>query len=85
MPFPLISNRSKNFAVVIRHQRRIKFARVKIPPTLPRFVGLPQLSPPGTSGHAFAFLEDVIRLNIGELSAGVEVVGADLFPRHRGH
>ena len=30
-PFPFISNRSKNFAVVIRHNRRTKFARVKIP------------------------------------------------------
>ena len=32
-PFPLISNRSKNFAVVVRHGRRTKFARVKVPPT----------------------------------------------------
>ena len=32
-PFPFISNRSRNFAVVVRHQRRTKFARVKVPPT----------------------------------------------------
>src|SRR4029077_8247883 len=31
------------------------------------------------SGQTFAFLEDVIRLNIGELFPGVEVVGAHLF------
>jgi polyphosphate kinase len=78
-PFPVISNRSKNFAVVVRQQRRTKFARVKIPPALPRFVEVPRASAPGTSGHTFAFLEDVIRLNLGELFAGVEVAGAHLF------
>ena len=30
-PFPLISNLSKNFAVVVRHGGRTKFARVKVP------------------------------------------------------
>ena len=34
-PFPLISNLSKNFAVVIRHGNRTKFARVKVPDVLP--------------------------------------------------
>ena len=78
-PFPLISNRSKNFAVVVRHRRRTKFARVKLPPTLPRFIPIPCPSAPGTSGHTFAFLEDVIRMNLGELFSGVEVAGAHLF------
>ena len=41
-PFPLISNRSKNFAVVVRHGGRIKFARVKVPDVLPRFIQLPE-------------------------------------------
>src|SRR6202008_914342 len=36
-PFPLISNLSKNFAVVVRHAGRTKFARVKVPDVLPRF------------------------------------------------
>ena len=45
-PFPLISNRSKNFAVVVRHRRRTKFARVKVPPSLPRFVAVPQPAAP---------------------------------------
>ena len=78
-PFPVISNRSKNFAVVVRQQRRTKFARVKIPPALNRFVEVPRASAPGTSGHTFAFLEDVIRMNLGELFAGVDVAGAHLF------
>ena len=41
-PFPLISNLSKNFAVVVRHGGRTKFARVKVPDVLPRFVLLPE-------------------------------------------
>src|SRR4051812_41881052 len=55
-PFPLISNRSKNFAVAIRHSRRTRFARVKVPPSLPRFIAVPD-----AGRHTFAFLEDVIR------------------------
>ena len=39
-PFPLISNRSRNLAVVVRHRRRTKFARVKVPHTLARFIEL---------------------------------------------
>ena len=41
-PFPFISNLSMNFAVVVRHGGRIKFARVKVPDVLPRFVPLPE-------------------------------------------
>jgi len=76
-PFPLISNRSKNLAVVIRHKRRTRFARVKVPDTIQRFVPIPNL--PHTSGQTFAFLEDVIRLNIGDLFPGINVAGAHLF------
>src|SRR5687767_2114812 len=51
-PFPLISNLSKNFAVVVRHGGRTKFARVKVPDVLPRFVQLPDtLSPTGVGGQ----------------------------------
>jgi len=78
-PFPLISGRSLNFAVVVRHHRRTKFARVKVPPRLPRFVPIPARTLAGTSGPTFAFLEDVIRMNLGDLFPGVEVVGAHLF------
>ncbi len=41
-PFPFISNLSKNFAVVVRHGSRTKFARVKVPDVLPRFVPIPE-------------------------------------------
>ena len=77
-PFPLISNLSKNFAVVVRHGSRTKFARVKVPDALPRFIPLPEsLSP--TPGLRFVFLEDVIRANIHELFPGTQVKGAHLF------
>lgn len=73
-PFPFISNRSKNFAVVIQHGGRTKFARVKIPDVLPRFVPVPS-----SEGPTFAFLEDVIRLNLQDLFPNVEVADAHLF------
>jgi polyphosphate kinase len=77
-PFPQISNRSKNIAVVVRHQGRTRFARVKVPDVLPRFVPLPpELGPAGT--QAFAFLEDVIAANLGELFPGTEVRSAHVF------
>ena len=76
-PFPFISNLSMNFAVVVRHGGRIKFARVKVPDVLPRFVSLPESL--GYGPHTFVFLEDVIRANIHELFPGTQVHGAHLF------
>jgi polyphosphate kinase len=77
-PFPLISNLSKNFAVVVRHGGRTKFARVKVPDVLPRFVQLPDgLGREG--GLAFVFLEDIIRANMQDLFPGTQVKGAHLF------
>jgi len=81
-PFPFISNRSRNFAVVVHHRGRTKFARVKVPDGLARFIAIPrpsQLSPQGTPPYTFAFLEDVMRLNLGELFPGVELFAAHLF------
>jgi polyphosphate kinase len=77
-PFPLISNLSKNFAVVVRHGGRTKFARVKVPDVLPRFVPVPEPLD-RSQGPTFVFLEDVIRANIHELFPGTQVKGAHLF------
>ncbi|HIK29360.1 MAG: polyphosphate kinase 1 [Oscillatoriaceae bacterium SKW80] len=43
-PFPYISNRSLNLAVVVKDPETEKelFARVKVPPLLPRFIPLPK-------------------------------------------
>jgi polyphosphate kinase len=77
-PFPYISNLSMNLAVRVRHSGRTKFARVKVPSMLPRFIALPDnLSP--QSGVSHVFLEDVIRRNIQELFPGTQVEGAHLF------
>jgi polyphosphate kinase len=77
-PFPLISNLSKNFAVVVRHAGRTKFARVKLPDVLPRFVPVPE-SLASKGGLTYAFLEDVVRANIQELFPGTQLKGAHLF------
>ncbi len=77
-PFPLVSNLSKNFAVVVRHGGRTKFARVKVPDVLPRFVQIPESLLPSGS-QAVVFLEDIIRANIQELFPGTQVKSAHLF------
>src|ERR671913_1299540 len=77
-PFPYISNLSMNLAVRVRHAGRTKFARVKVPSMLPRFIALPDnLSP--QPGMSHVFLEDVIRRNIQQLFPGTQVEGAHLF------
>jgi polyphosphate kinase len=70
-PFPHISNLSNNLAVVVRHGGRTKFARVKLPQSLPRFVPLPA----GSAGDAmtFVFLEDVVCANVQALFPGTTV------------
>jgi polyphosphate kinase len=78
-PFPYISNLSMNFAVVVRHGGRTKFARVKVPDMLPRFVAVPASARGVADGSTFVFLEDVIRKNIHELFPGTRVEGAWLF------
>jgi polyphosphate kinase len=77
-PFPYISNLSMNLAVRVRHGGRTKFARVKVPGMLPRFVPLPEAVAP-LAGTTFVFLEDVIRRNVHELFPGTQVEGAHLF------
>jgi polyphosphate kinase len=76
-PFPFMSNRSKNLAVVVRHRGRTRFARVKVANTLRRFIEIP---PELTRQRVtFAFLEDVIEANLPDLFTGVEIVSAHLF------
>ncbi len=77
-PFPHISNLSKIFAVVVRHAGRTKFARVKVPDVLPRFIPLPERFEV-QKALSFVFVEDVIRANMQELFPGTQVKGAHLF------
>nr|WP_052664180.1 RNA degradosome polyphosphate kinase [Nitriliruptor alkaliphilus] len=73
-PFPYISNLSMNLAVVVRDpdDGGTRFARVKIPPTLPRFVVLPD-------GERYVPLEQVIAASLGRLFPGLEVVEHHVF------
>ncbi|MBM3809639.1 MAG: polyphosphate kinase 1 [Acidimicrobiia bacterium] len=77
-PFPYVSNLSMNLAVRVRHAGRTKFARVKVPSMLPRFIALPDSMSP-QPGVSHVFLEDVIRRNIQQLFPGTQVEGAHLF------
>jgi polyphosphate kinase len=67
-PFPYISGLSLNLAVVVRNPRTggEHFARVKVPPLLPRFVPL--------AGTRFVPLEDVIAAHLPELFPGMDVL-----------
>ena len=69
-PFPYISDLSLNLAVVVRDpvtQAR-RFARVKVPLLLPRFVVTPD-------GERFVALENVIAAHLGSLFPGMDIEG----------
>jgi len=68
-PFPYISSLSLNLAVVVRDAStgEQRFARVKVPPLLPRFVAVP-----GSS--RFVALEQVIAAHLDALFPGMEVL-----------
>ena len=85
-PFPHISNLSLNLAIVIRDKKgHEKFARLKIPDTLPRLVPIKRSSggerKDGTIPyhHYFVWLDQVIAANLGELFPGLEVLAAHPF------
>jgi polyphosphate kinase len=73
-PFPYISNLSLNLAAAIRDpltgDRR--FARVKIPPLLPRFTDLPD-------GERFVPLEEVVAAHFDQLFPGMDVTEVHVF------
>jgi polyphosphate kinase len=66
-PFPHISNLSLNLGVVVRDaQGQEKFARVKIPNTLPQLVAV--------GPQHFVWLEQLIAANLQALFPGLEIV-----------
>jgi polyphosphate kinase len=76
-PFPYISGLSLNLAIRIRNARtgRQEFARLKVPPMLPRLVEVP-----GTSEIArYLPLEDLISNHLGYLFPGMEVLDHHAF------
>lgn len=80
-PFPHISNRSLNLAVLIRDQNNQEhFARIKVPDTLPRLLPIKRSSgsvrKDGTVPyhHYFVFIEQVIAANVESLFPGMHVI-----------
>jgi polyphosphate kinase len=67
-PFPYISNLSLNLAVIVRDpdDGARRFARVKVPSLLPRFVVLPD-------GERYVPLELVIAAHLDQLFPGMEI------------
>ena len=73
-PFPYISNLSLNLAAIVRDPMTEvdRFARVKVPPLLPRFLPLPD-------GERFVPVEDVIAAHLDSLFPGMEIVSRHVF------
>jgi polyphosphate kinase len=88
-PFPHISNMSHNLAVLIRDQSgEERFARVKVPSSLPRLVpvpapaaavGEPAAEPAEAAQLWFTWLEQVMAANLQSLFPGMEVLESHPF------
>jgi polyphosphate kinase len=77
-PFPFLSNLSLSLAVEL-HDPAIsehRFARVKVPEILPRFVEIAEKS---DEQQSFVLLEDLIAQNLGDLFPGLEIRGCHPF------
>jgi polyphosphate kinase len=73
-PFPYISDLSLNLAVVVRRpdDGEERFARVKVPPLLPRFVAV-------NGSNRFVPVDQVIEAHVGFLFPGMEIVSSSTF------
>ncbi|MCC7195483.1 MAG: polyphosphate kinase 1 [Gemmatimonadaceae bacterium] len=74
-PFPYISNLSLSLAVELRDPERgvDRFARVKVPKSLPRWVPVPGRT------NEFVPLEEIIGSQLGALFPGMQVVSSHAF------
>lgn len=85
-PFPHISNLSLNLAILIRDEKgHERFARLKIPGSLPRLIPLKRSSgstrKDGTVPyhHYFVWIEQVILAHLSALFPGMKIMEAHLF------
>jgi len=91
--FPHVSNGSLNLIVVLRSQGVARFARVKIPALLPRFVPIPAHPDESAGGNVlvgigegereeirFTLLEELIAAHLDRLFPGSEVIAS--YPFH---
>jgi polyphosphate kinase len=81
-PFPFLSNLSLSLAVEARdpETKERKFARIKVPEILPRFVPFESFDPGHPGGNAdgtsdFLPLEQLLAANLDELFPGMEILG----------
>lgn len=94
-PFPHISNLSLNLAVLIRdHTGEEKFARIKVPDSLPQLIPTEQTNQAAQTGvrggaakrtngeqrYDFILIEKLISANLGRLFPGMEVI--EVHPFH---
>ncbi len=77
-PFPFLSNLSLSLAVELseKDEGRTQFARVKVPPSLPRFVPVGEGSDRSSD---FLLLEELLEAHLNHLFPGMKIRGASAF------
>ena len=84
-PFPFLSNLSLNLAIETKNPEtgEVKFARVKMPPAIPRLLSLRAVvegKKKVKAGKAeFLLLESLVQANLDELFPGLEILASYLF------
>src|SRR5262249_50093454 len=79
-PFPHISNLSLNLSVMIRDREgEERFARLKVPDTLPQLVPLQRTARRNGRPLVFVWIEQVIQVNLESLFPGMEVLDSHPF------
>ena len=87
--FPHVSNDSLNLIVVLKGEDGARFARVKVPAPLPRFVPVPASGTEADTGnvlvegHAasrFTWIEDIIAAHLERLFPGSDIIAS--YPFH---
>src|SRR5712692_918248 len=77
-PFPFVSNLSLSLAIELSEKEdgRTHFARVKVPPSLPRLV---PIRPEEPEASDYLLLENLIEAHLAHLFPGMKVRGASAF------
>jgi polyphosphate kinase len=84
-PFPFLSNLSLNLAIETKNPEtgEVRFARVKMPPAIPRLLPLRAVVEGKKKVKAaraeYLLLEDLVQANLDELFPGLEILASYLF------
>ncbi len=78
--FPHVSNRSLNLIAVLELPDGSRYARIKIPATLPRFLAVPNGETVHAGTQVFTWLEQVVAANLTRLFARADVIAS--YPFH---